>query len=220
MSTFYQTPSSAAHAVFATAELLEQIFLELPLRNLVSSRRVSEQWADTIKDSPKLHGRSVFRRPMPNRSETVTMNPKFPRKTSMPSSKALRNLEEGILDAKSPSHIAIDHKALSKMEPASRLELISQPPIRKVTFWCVFSKGDTLDGRVVFKEKVKKFGQGATFETLAGRLERFFSKAREHRATTNEHKMVDFVWLDFGDVSMDRNCGEEGLEDKLGRLKL
>ncbi|KXS98795.1 hypothetical protein AC578_2035 [Pseudocercospora eumusae] len=215
--------ASTAHQVFAIPELLERILLELPIRSLILSRRVSRQWADTIKDSPKLHGTSTFRKPMPTgsspTSNIVTMNPKFPQKASRTSDKALQGIEKQDLDAKNPSHMAIDYKALFKMDPALRLEFISQPPLHKITFWCVFAHGDT---RVaMFTERVTKFGQGATFGTVQDRLREFFDKARGHPLTMSQYRMVDHVWLDLGKAVPDQGDGVvEDLWEDLSRLEL
>ena len=202
--------ASAAHLVFATPELLEQILLELPIRGLIMSRRVSRRWADTIKDSPKLHGMSTFRKPMPMFStsspkEVVTMNPKFPRQTNEPAHQALEDTKKENLN--SPSHVAINHKALFEMDSDSRLELISQPPIQTLTIWWIFAEANATSGDVTwFKGIVKTLGQGTTFGTLADKLQNFINKASEHPATLPGHQLVDYVWMELGDVEMDETC--------------
>ncbi|KAF7189463.1 hypothetical protein HII31_09103 [Pseudocercospora fuligena] len=214
--------ASAAHLVFATPELLEQILLELPIRGHIMSRRVSRRWADTIKDSPMLHGITTFRKPMPmsrrsSPKENVTMNPKFPRKTNEPVHKALQEIKKENIN--NPGRAVIDHKALFEMDSLSRLELISQPPIQIVTFGWVFAEPNTTnDSSLWFKGTLKNFGQGATFGMLADKLQYWFDKASEHPLTPPGHQLVDYVWMDLDDAEMDETCQKEGLENELSRL--
>ncbi|KAK4613631.1 hypothetical protein CLAFUW4_09711 [Fulvia fulva] len=51
---------AAAHAVFYTTELLEQILLELPMKDLLLDQRVSKMWKECIDKSTKLQKALFF----------------------------------------------------------------------------------------------------------------------------------------------------------------
>jgi hypothetical protein len=48
-------------AVFGTAELFEQILLQVDMKTLLLSQRVNTQWRDTITDSPALQKKLFFK---------------------------------------------------------------------------------------------------------------------------------------------------------------
>ena len=66
------------HQVLRTTEFLVAVLLELPIRTLLLSQRVSRLWKDTIANSTKLQ-QALFMRPIPDSSspnnKIVFMNP-------------------------------------------------------------------------------------------------------------------------------------------------
>ncbi|PPJ58259.1 hypothetical protein CBER1_08272 [Cercospora berteroae] len=62
---------AAAAAVFDTAELLETILLQLPMRDIVRAQCVDRTFRDTIKESPSLQ-RALFLKPCVDFAATFT----------------------------------------------------------------------------------------------------------------------------------------------------
>ncbi|KAF7197682.1 hypothetical protein HII31_01021 [Pseudocercospora fuligena] len=121
---------SATKTVFATAELLEQILLGLPIRSLARSKTTSKRWSDTIAASPKLRDRLAFREPTPytlNKwwMRTYTINPRL---VGMKTKRSkIMAVHHPYLD-EVEYEIAIDHQAVLDLPTAPLQELISQPP--------------------------------------------------------------------------------------------
>ncbi|KAF7197665.1 hypothetical protein HII31_01004 [Pseudocercospora fuligena] len=215
--------SAAAHAVFATAELLELILLELPVRSLARSQIVSRCWAETINESKKLHGYLKFREPKPAPSElrVVTINPELPPKLTMPTSTALKSFMPEDLDPNDPSHIAIDQRMLFATTGAdshSRHMLVSQPPIAQLDVYFVLEKQSDIRSSLLFRKTIEADG-GITFGTLAIQLKDSLYEARKQRQSSKRHRLVDYVWLDLGDAVPDASAiVAEGLLVEFGRL--
>ncbi|KXT00133.1 hypothetical protein AC578_3312 [Pseudocercospora eumusae] len=215
--------SAAAHAVFATVEILELILLELTVRSLARSQTVSKHWANTIAESKKLHGQLTFREPRLATSDNriVTINPELPRQPSMPTSTTLESFMPEHLDPNDPSHIAIDQQtlfAITRTDSRSGHMLVSQPPITRFDVYFVFEKQSNVCSSLLFRKTIEAKG-GITFGILASTLKASLHEAKKQRRSSREHRLVDYVWLDLGDAVPDTSeVVAEALKHEFGRL--
>jgi hypothetical protein len=73
------TTTTATQAVLATAELLELILLNLPIKDILFAQKVCKQWKQLIDSSPLLQ-QALFLKPAPASSAAIdskTLNLKF-----------------------------------------------------------------------------------------------------------------------------------------------
>ncbi|KXT11069.1 hypothetical protein AC579_8560 [Pseudocercospora musae] len=215
--------STAAHAVFATAGLLELILLEFSVRSLARSRTVSKRWADTIAESKKLHGHLTLREPQLATSDNriVTINSELPQKPSMPTSTALKTFMPEDLDPDDPSHIAIKQEtlfAMTRADSRSKHMLVSQPPITRLDIYFVFEKQSGLRSSLLFRKTIEADG-GITLGILERKLKASLHEAEKQRRSSRGYRMVNYVWLDLGDAVPDTDeVFAEALVEQFGRL--